>query len=61
MQQITKNIYQISLGAVNTFIIADNGLTLIDTGYKGSTEKIFNAIKKAGRKPEEIKRVISFL
>lgn len=58
MQQITQNIFQISLGAVNTFVVDDNGLTLIDTGYKGSTEKIFNAIKKAGRKPEEIKRVI---
>lgn len=58
MQQITENIYQISLGAVNAFIVDGNGLTLIDTGYKGSTEKIFTAIKRAGRDPGEIKRVI---
>jgi hypothetical protein len=34
MQQITSNIYQISLGSVNTFLIDDNGLTLIDSGSK---------------------------
>jgi len=58
MQQITKSIYQIRLGAVNAFVVDDEGLTLIDTGYKGSTEKIVTALKKAGRKPEEIKRVV---
>ena len=48
MQKITENIYQISLGAVNTFLIEDNGLTLIDTGNKNSTDKIFaaNQLKK---------------
>ena len=58
MQQITGNIYQISLGAVNTFLIEDDGLTLIDTGNKNSTDKIFAAIKKGGKNPAEIKQVI---
>ena len=52
MQQITNNIYQISLGGVNTFIIEDKGLTLIDTGNKNSTDKIFAAIKKVGKSPK---------
>lgn len=58
MQKITGNIYQISLGAVNTFIIEDNGLTLIDTGTKNSTDKIFSAIQKAGKNPDDIKQII---
>ena len=58
MKQITNNIYQISFGAVNAFVVEDNGLTLIDTGLKGSTEKIFSAIKKAGKKPKDIKQII---
>jgi glyoxylase-like metal-dependent hydrolase (beta-lactamase superfamily II) len=58
MKQITEKVFQISLGAVNVFIIEDNGLTLIDTGLKGSTDKIFKAIKKAGRDPHDIKRII---
>lgn len=58
MQQITSNIYQINLGAVNAFVIEDNGLTLVDTGYKNSTDKIFATLKKGGKNPSDIKLVI---
>lgn len=58
MQKITDNLYQIGLRGVNVFVIEDNGLTLIDTGHKGSTDKIFGAIRKAGKNIEDIKQVI---
>ena len=58
MQQITNRLYQISLGAVNAFVIEDDGLTLIDTGLPGSTDKIFAALHKAGKNPADIKRII---
>jgi glyoxylase-like metal-dependent hydrolase (beta-lactamase superfamily II) len=58
MKRISNNIYQISLGWVNVFVVEDNGLTLIDTGAKGSTAKIFSAIKNGGKNPYDIKRVI---
>ncbi len=58
MEKISANIYQIKLGMVNAFIIEDDGLTLVDTGYKNSTDKIFESIKKVGKNPNDIKRVI---
>lgn len=58
MKQISSSIYQISLGAVNTFVIEDNGLTLVDTGFKNSKDKIFAAIRKAGKNPENIRQII---
>ncbi|RYD72419.1 MAG: MBL fold metallo-hydrolase, partial [Sphingobacteriales bacterium] len=59
MQQITDQIYQINLGPVNVFVIEENdGLTLIDTGFKNSTDKIFKAIEKAGKDPKNIKQII---
>jgi glyoxylase-like metal-dependent hydrolase (beta-lactamase superfamily II) len=58
MKRISNNIYQISLGWVNVFVIEDDGLTLIDTGTKGSAEKIFSAIKDGGKNPYDIKRII---
>lgn len=59
MKQITDHLYQISMGGVNAFIIEDKGeLTLVDTGFPGSTEKIFAAIKKGGKDPQNIKRII---
>jgi glyoxylase-like metal-dependent hydrolase (beta-lactamase superfamily II) len=58
MQQISPQLYQISLGAVNVFIIEDDGLTLVDTGYPNSEGKIFAALRQAGKKPEDIRRII---
>lgn len=58
MRKITDHVYQITLGAVNAFVIEDDGLTLVDTGYKGSADKIFNAIKKGGKDPKDIRRII---
>ncbi len=58
MKQITSNIYQIDLGAVNAYLIEDNGLTLIDTGLKNNMDKIFSDIKKSGKNPTNIKQII---
>lgn len=58
MKQISSKIFQIGLGPVNVFLIEDNGLTLVDTGFPGSTDKIFAAIKNGGKKPEDIKQII---
>ena len=58
MRKITDHVYQITLGAVNAFVIEDDGLTLVDTRYKGSADKIFNAIKKGGKDPKDIRRII---
>src|SRR5258708_4193548 len=66
MKQITSSLYQLSLGPVNAFIIDDSagliddnaGITLIDTGLKGSTDKIFSALEKDGKSPGDIRRII---
>jgi len=58
MKQITDHIYQLDLGIVNAFVIEDNGLTLIDSGPKNSADKIFAAIKKAGKNPANLKQLI---
>lgn len=58
MKMITPHLYQIAIGAVNVFLVEDDGLSLIDTGYKGSEEKIFKAIRKGGKDPQQIKRII---
>ncbi|MEZ0541871.1 MBL fold metallo-hydrolase [Fibrella arboris] len=58
--QLTPSLSQISLGVVNVFIIqdTDGGLTLIDTGYKGSNKVIFSALRKAGKEAASIKQII---
>ena len=59
MQQISPSLYQISLGPVNLFLLEDSdGLTLIDSGFPGSKDKIFDVIRKGGKDPAAIKRII---
>ena len=56
---ITPQIYQISLKIVNVFIIRiPIGLILIDAGPAGSKPLIFEAIRKIGFQPDDIKHII---
>ncbi len=56
---ITPKIYQIPLRIVNVFLISStDGLTLIDTGPSGSKPIIFDAIRKIGFQPTDIKNII---
>jgi glyoxylase-like metal-dependent hydrolase (beta-lactamase superfamily II) len=55
---IVPGLYVIPLGPVNTFLLDDDGLTLIDTGVPGSGQKIVQAIRELGRQPDEIRRIL---
>jgi glyoxylase-like metal-dependent hydrolase (beta-lactamase superfamily II) len=59
IKKISDTVYQIPLGAVNVFVIAEeNGfLTLVDTGNAGSETKIFKAIAEIGKKPSDIHKI----
>ena len=56
--EIVPNFYQLSIRAVNIFLIVEEKLTLIDTGYHGSSVKIMDFIHQIGRSPEEIGLII---
>ena len=70
MKKISQHLYQLDLGFVNAFLIEDivpgpgpadglaPGLTLVDTGMPGSLPKIFAQLKKAGKDPRDIRRII---
>jgi glyoxylase-like metal-dependent hydrolase (beta-lactamase superfamily II) len=55
---INGDLYVVSLGFVNTFLIDCEGLTLIDTGISGSEGKIFAAVRELGRQPGDIHNVL---
>ena len=68
MKKITQHLYQLNLGFVNAFLIEDivpdpadghvPGLTLVDTGMPGNLPRIFAQLKKAGKDPRDIRRMI---
>ncbi len=58
-KQIWLGVYAIPCGTVNTFLIdGGDGLVLIDAGWAGKTDKIFDGIRNIGRRPSEIRHVV---
>ena len=51
------HLVDVSVGC-NTYMIIDNGLTLVDTGLRGNVAKIYSYIEKLGYTPKDIRRII---
>lgn len=55
---IVSGLHQVSLGAVNAFILDAGELTLIDTGYEGSEAAILGALAGLGHQPADVRHII---
>ena len=56
--EVVPNVYQLTIGGVNVILIAEEELTLIDTGFRGISAQIVDFIRSLGRSPEEISLII---
>ena len=56
--QIATDLYQITLGGVNAFLIDENELILVDTGNPGSSQEIIAAIESIGRHRNDLKHIL---
>ena len=58
-EEIVPFVYALPGSYVNVFLIAEeDGLTVIDSGLKGSDRRIVRAIGELGRKPEDIRTLL---
>ena len=57
--EIIPHVYQITTKGVNIILIAEEKLTIVDTGIPGSSSKIINFIHSLGRSAEEIALIIT--
>lgn len=59
LEEIFPFVYGIGMGYVNAFLIAEeDGLTLIDSGLRGRKKTLLGAVRKLGRRREELKHVL---
>lgn len=58
VKQVAPGLYTIPLGPVNAFLIDADGLTLVDTGYARSAEKVLAAVQAIGRQPTDIQHIL---
>ena len=56
--EIIPNVYQLTIRGVNMVLIAEEELTLVDTGFPGSSGQIIDFIHNLGRSVEEIGLII---
>jgi glyoxylase-like metal-dependent hydrolase (beta-lactamase superfamily II) len=59
MTEIVPGIHSIddSIGC-NTYIIIDDGITLVDTGLRGNERNIYGCLEKLGYTPKDIRQII---
>ncbi|MGQ0548231.1 MAG: MBL fold metallo-hydrolase [Armatimonadota bacterium] len=57
-RSIAPGLHAIPLGVVNAFLIDAGELTLIDTGIPGSADKVLQAVRALGRRPEHIRHIL---
>lgn len=59
MNRVIDGVYMIAMGNVNAFLIeGEDGLTLIDAGYRGKEAAVFGGIRTLGRSPDELKHLV---
>ena len=56
--KIIPGVYQLTGGGTNLYVIAEQELTLIDTGLPGSYAGILNFVRRIGRSVEDIGSII---
>src|SRR4030095_2355043 len=56
--QVVQGLWQISLGAVNAFLIDEGELTLTETGFPHRAGKICAAIESTGKNVRDVKHII---
>jgi len=58
LRPIVPCVYAVRAGVANAFVIDDEELTLVDTGVPGSADRILNAVRALGRRPEEVRHIL---
>jgi len=59
LEEIVSGVYGIGMGYVNAFfIVAEDGLTLVDSGLAKKKDTILGAVAGAGRQPADLRHIL---
>ena len=58
IERVLPDVYRIGMGYVSAYVIAQEEVTVIDTGLPKHREIILKAASQAGRKAEEVKHIL---
>ena len=58
IERVLPDVYRVGMGYVSAYLIAQDEVTVIDTGLPKHREIILKAASQAGRKPDEVKHIV---
>jgi glyoxylase-like metal-dependent hydrolase (beta-lactamase superfamily II) len=59
MQRVMNGVYVVAMGTANAYLIdAEDGLTLVDAGFPKKEAAVFDALRRLGRAPRDVKHLI---
>lgn len=56
--EVIPGVHQITVRSTNIFLIVEEEITVVDTGFRGSAKRIARTIKDIGRSADEISLII---
>jgi len=56
--EVIPGVHQMTVRSANIFLIVEEEITIVDTGFRGSAKRIIRAIRNLSRSPEEISLII---
>ena len=56
--EIVPQVHQLPIRMTNVFLLVEDRITLVDTGYWGSTQRIVNFVQRLGRSPTDIDLIV---
>jgi glyoxylase-like metal-dependent hydrolase (beta-lactamase superfamily II) len=56
--QVIPGVHQVTIRSANIFLICEEEITIVDTGFRGSAKRIARAIGDLGRSMEEVSLII---
>lgn len=57
IEKLLPNVYRIAMGYVSAYLIATDDVTIIDSGLPKHRDTIFQAVREAGHKPEDVNHI----
>jgi glyoxylase-like metal-dependent hydrolase (beta-lactamase superfamily II) len=57
-RQIAPDVFQVSAGGVNVFLIDADGVAMIDAGMPGKLDRIMGAVRAIGRSPTDVNDIL---
>ena len=56
--EVVTNVYQVSLPGTSVFMLLDDEVTIVDSGWRGTGRSVLESLARLGRHPSEVSNIV---